>query len=130
MIVVDNTVLIDFWAGEEPFRSDAKRLFRMDSDWIAPGLWFYEFGNVMSKLARLNVISESRKKQAWSDALEMVRSFHEIDAYGVDRLAESKGLKFYDAAYVWLAQSQECVLHTRDKQILRECSDVAVAMPL
>ena len=129
MIVVDNTVLVDFWAGEEPFRSAAKSLFRFESDWVAPSLWFYEFGNVMSKLERLNKISEEMKVQAWTGVMEMVRSIHETDALGVDGLVSSKGLKFYDASYVWLAKSRGCKLYTRDKNILRECSDVAMPMP-
>ena len=128
MIVVDNTVLVDFWAGEEPFRNDAKNLFRVDSDWVAPGLWFYEFGNVMSKLVRLNKISEAMKVQAWTGTLEMVRSIHEIDALGVDSLVTLKGLKFYDASYIWLAQNQGVKLYTRDKQMLRECSEVAYSL--
>jgi len=54
---------------------------------------------------------------------------HGGDALGVDGLVSSKGLKFYDASYVWLAKSRGCKLYTRDKNILRECSDVAMPMP-
>ena len=130
MIVVDNTVMVDFWAGEEPFRTEAENLFRLDSDWIAPGLWFYEFGNVISKLVKFDRISKSIKEQAWRDSSEMVRLIHDIDFSGVDRLVSSKGLSFYDASYVWLAYNQGVKLYTRDKQILRECPEVACCLKM
>ena len=129
MTVVDNTVLVDFWAGEEKHRNKAKALFLKDSHWVAPDLWKYEFGNIMRKYVRLGLFSEELKDLAWSESLRMVKTVHEIDVLGVDQVAEQSGLKFYDASYVWLARSMGLPFYTRDKMILRTCSDVACAMP-
>ena len=129
MIVVDNTVMIDFWAGEEPFLSEARNLFQVDGDWVVPGLWVYEFGNVMCKLSRLGKVPEPLKKAAWESSLQMVLVSHDIDPLAVDEIVSVTGLKFYDASYVFLARSKGVKLYTRDKQILRTCSDIACSLP-
>lgn len=129
MIVVDNTVLIDLWAGDDAHQARAEALLILDDHWIAPGLWGYEFGNVMNKLTRLGVVSVELKEKAISATREMLETMHELDLLAVDRLVSETGLKFYDASYVWLAKAHGCKLYTRDKQILRECSEVAMPMP-
>ena len=129
MIVVDNTVLIDFWVGEDVYRDKAKELFMQDSEWLAPGIWLYEFGNVFRKYQRQNIISEDMKQMAWIKTLRMVKTVEEVKVLEIDKIAGEAGLSFYDASYVWLARSKSLDFYTRDKQILGSCSDVARAMP-
>jgi predicted nucleic acid-binding protein len=43
-------------------------------------------------------------------------------------LADSRRLTFYDASYVWLAQSRGLTLRTRDAEVLRGCPDIAKPM--
>ena len=129
MHVLDNTVLIDFWAGEDENQRKARVLIEAVSLWMAPGLWCYEFGNVMRKLMRLGLVSEELKNEAWIGTLGFLETEHELDFYAVDQIAAQSGLKFYDASYVWLARSLGCKLYTRDDQILRRCPDVACGMP-
>lgn len=129
MIVVDNTVLVDFWVGEPEYREAARLLFREDSDWSAPDLWRYEFGNVIRKYARLGRISEEVKEGAWKGCLRMVQTVHEVDVLAVDQIAEQGDLKFYDASYVWLATETGIDLRTRDRRVLSAFPDVAKAMP-
>lgn len=129
MIVVDNTVLVDFWVGEPEQRDRARKLLMLDSEWLAPDLWRYEFGNVILKYARLGYITGEAKEQAWKGCLRMVKTIHEIDVLGVDELARRNDLKFYDASYVWLARDGDMKFFTRDSLILRTCPDVACEMP-
>lgn len=123
--VLDNTVLIDFWAGETELRASAVELVSYRSRWMAPALWKYEFGNVMNKLVRLKLVQEERKHRALVAMDRVIQTVHEIDLLGVDAVVRMTGLKFYDASYVWLARERGCLLYTRDRQILRECRDVA-----
>jgi predicted nucleic acid-binding protein len=129
MIVVDNTVLVDLWAGTPENQTRAEALLLQDNHWIAPGLWGYEFGNVMNKLSRLGMVSDTLKEEAISSTQKILETVHQVDLLAVDKIVSETCLKFYDASYVWLAQSRGCKLYTRDKQILRECSNVATPMP-
>lgn len=129
MVVVDNTVIVDFWVGESSSQARAKELFSADSEWVAPDLWRYEFGNVMRKFVRLGKITDAMKDLAWEQSLIMVKTIHEIDVLGIDTIAAQSGLKFYDASYVWLARSMNLIFYTRDQQILNACADVARPMP-
>jgi predicted nucleic acid-binding protein len=129
MVVVDNTVIVDFWVGIESSQAQAKRLFSMDSEWIAPDLWRYEFGNVMRKLVRLEMISDAMKDIAWEQSLIMLKTIHDINVLEIDEIAAESGLKFYDASYVWLARHMNLVFYTRDRKILESCADVAASMP-
>lgn len=129
MIIVDNTVIVDFWVGSKSSQAQAKELFSVDSKWMAPDLWRYEFGNVMRRLVRLGEITDAMKDVAWEQSLIMVKTIHQIDVLGIDAIAAQSGLKFYDASYVWLARSMNLVFYTRDQQILNTCADVAAPMP-
>lgn len=129
MIIVDNTVLIDFWVGEDVHQCKAKELFTRDDEWLAPSIWLYEFGYVFRKYVRLDIVSESMKQMAWTHTLRMMRTVNDVDAQGIDQVSEEAGLSFYDASYVWLARNKGLEFYTRDKQILRSCADVARAMP-
>jgi predicted nucleic acid-binding protein len=134
MIIVDNTVLVDFWVGDADCRQAARMLFRDDPDWYAPDLWKYEFGNVIRKYVRAGRISSEVKKGAWVGCLKMVTTIHEVDVFAVDvfavdDVAESGGLKFYDASYVSLAMKLGLKLRTRDSGILEAFPEVAEAMP-
>lgn len=53
----------------------------------------------------------------------------DVDSPAVLRIAVESGLTFYDPAHVWLARSRGLELRTRDREVLRVCPDVAVAMP-
>jgi predicted nucleic acid-binding protein len=130
MIVVDCTVLGDFWVGEPPFRRAAQRLLAKDDDWTSVGLWRCELGNVLLKYVRAGRLAETEMREALLESRRLIsETVEEIDLEAVWLLAIERKLSYYDAAYVWLAKSRKLSLYTRDSQILRECPDVAVAMP-
>ena len=130
MIVVDTTVLADFWASDFALKQAAHALLREDPDWIAIGLWRYELGSALSKYVRAGFFDSLHMKSFYSHSAELlVETVDEIDGGRIWDLSSSTGLTFYDAAHVWLAQSRGLRLRTRDKKILRVCPDVAVSMP-
>ena len=131
MIVVDATVLADFLAGDETLKRAAEALMLEDSSWVSVGLWRYELGNVFWKKLRFGDGGEEpglrlSLTEAGSFLLETV---DDVDCGAVWAIATTLGLTFYDASYVWLARNRSLELRTRDKQILRECRDVARPMP-
>lgn len=130
MIVIDCTVLGDFWAGEPSVRLAAQRLLATDDEWISVGLWRFELGNVLLKYVRAGRLAEAEMQQALLESRRLIsETVDEIDLEAVWLIAIEKKLSYYDAAYVWLAKSRKLPLYTRDSRILRECSEVAIAMP-
>ena len=130
MIVVDATVLVDFLAGEARLQRAAEALMREDSSWVSVGLWRYEVGNVFWKKLRFGDGEERVLRRNLGEAESLLlETLDGIDRGGVWDIAQAIGLTFYDASYVWLARTRGLELRTRDKQILRECPDVAREMP-
>lgn len=131
MIVVDATVLADFLAGEAALRASAEELMREDSDWISVGLWRYELGNVLWKKVKFEKSdSEGLRKQLECGARLLIETAEDVNLMATYDTAVQTGLTYYDASYVWLARTRGLTLRTRDKQILRECPDVALPMPM
>ncbi len=130
MIVVDSSVLIDFWAGDASCKAAADALMTEDSDWISVGLWRYEVGHVLTKYVRTGRISEARARAALleSDGL-LIETVEEMDLSEVWDISRSTGLTYYDSSFVWLAQARGLRLRTRDEKILLKCPHVAAAMP-
>jgi len=129
MIVVDSTVLIDFWAGDASCKAAADALMLEDSDWISVGLWRYEVGHVLKKYVRTGRMSEARARAALLESDGLLIETVEIDSGEVWDISRSTGLTYYDSSFVWLAQVRGLRLRTRDKEILRECPHLADAMP-
>ncbi len=131
MIVVDATVLADFLAGEAALQASAEELMREDSDWISVGLWRYELGNVLWKKVKFEKSdSEGMRKHLECGTRLLIETVEDVDLVRVYDIAVQRGLTFYDASYVWLARARGLTLRTRDKQILRECGDVARPMSM
>ena len=130
MIVVDATVLADFLVGESALQAAAVELMREDSDWISVGLWRYELGNVLWKKVKFEKGDPDEIRPHLECGVRLlIETVEDLDLPAVYDIAVQKGLTFYDASYVWLARARGITLRTRDKQILRECADVARAMP-
>lgn len=131
MIVVDATVLADFLAGESQLKEKAVALMREDPDWVSVGLWRYEFGNVMWKKTKFGDGDPKESRMHLGSVRKLLlETVDDVDLEAVHDIAAKTGLTFYDASYVWLARTRGLILRTRDKQVLRECPDVAHPMPV
>jgi len=131
VIVVDATVVADFLVGEPPLQAAAVDLMREDSDWISVGLWRYELGNVLWKKVKFEKGDpEEMRRHLECGAGLLLETVEDLNPAAIYDIAVQKGLTYYDASYVWLARARGLALRTRDKQLLRECPDVARPMPL
>lgn len=130
MIVVDTTVLGDLLFNGGELRKSAEKLLEVDPEWVCLELVRYELGNVARSHVSFGAM-EADDADLGIEAInatisEMVR---EANWGRILQLAIHHDLSYYDASHVWLARSRNLKLHTRDKRILAECGDVAVAMP-
>ncbi|HEY5707453.1 MAG TPA: type II toxin-antitoxin system VapC family toxin [Terrimicrobiaceae bacterium] len=130
MIVVDAMVLADFLAGEASLRRAAIRLSEEDPVWISCSIWRYEVGNVLWKKVRFQDMPPDAAHHSIEQGEAMLaETVEKLQWCAILDLANGRGLSFYDASYVWLAQSRGLMLRTRDAEILRGCPGVSAPMP-
>lgn len=130
MIVVDCTVIADFFIGVPDFQQAARSLYEGDPDWISPILWRYEFGNVLRTEVRGGRLSASLMSRYLRAAEGLVvESAVDLDPVAVGELAIFRDVSFYDASYVWLGQARGLPFHSRDGKLRRKCPDLVLPMP-
>jgi predicted nucleic acid-binding protein len=89
-------------------------------------LTLYELGNVIWKACRLRrVISEKEAMEGVKALAKVLELTSRVELKGremeeVMKLALGLGLTFYDASYLYLAKSKDCVLVTEDEELLRQ----------
>ena len=131
MIVVDCTVVADFFIGSPEMQSSVQRLLKLDSEWVAPVLWRYEFGHVLLKEVRGGRMSEELMDRFLAAAEELItESVVDFDASKIVALALARDLSFYDASYVWLGQTLGVPFYTRDGKLARKCEGLVHPMPV
>lgn len=125
-ILVDNNALADLFVGDEEFLDAASELRRKYPLWFAPPLCRYEFGNVLRTYVKAGKQTEEKALVMLRKGLGMVTICEEPDEEAILQEALTSHLSFYDATYVACARSMGLKLHTRDKEILKNCPDVAL----
>lgn len=132
MIVVDATVMADFFIGSEERQAAAKRLLAEDAYWVSPSLWRYELGNVLRTgvRARDSVLAPATalKHMQLAESL-VVETIEDLDGPQILTLSLQRGLTMYDASYVWVAKLRGLKLRTRDAEVLKFCPEIASPMP-
>jgi len=130
MVVVDTTVLGDAIVGDAAMEESARKLVLEDPFWISVGLWRYEFGNILRQHHRvLGAELDQLKVGLLEVETFLMETVEEIDTAAILDVAARRDLTFYDSSFVWLALDRGLSLRTRDKEVLRKCPDVALAMP-
>ena len=131
MIVVDCTVVADFFIGNPDMQDSVRNLLEMDSEWIAPVLWRYEFGHVLLKEVRGGRMSEDLMNRFLAAAEKLImESVVDFDATEIGMLAHARDLSFYDASYVWLGQKRGLSFYTRDGKLALKCEGLVQPMPV
>ena len=90
-----------------------------DSVLAAPALIQYEIGSVCLKKCRIEPASVDALQAAYGVMGEMGVRLHDPDPLAVLRLALQRGLTYYDASYVWLAESLDVPLVSLDRKVLQ-----------
>lgn len=125
MIVVDTNILIHALV-EGPRTPVVLRLWSEDASWRLPGLWRWEFTNVlwlkvktggMQKDEALKLMSEAARRY---DPLE--RPVFMEDAF---QIALEFSVSGYDGAFVALARRLRTMLVTEDKKLRKAVGDLA-----
>ena len=124
MIVVDTNILIHAIV-TSPRTEVVRRLWSKDAAWRLPGLWRWEFTNVvwlkvktggMEKVEALRLMNAAARKY---DPLE--RPVFMEDAF---RAALQFSISGYDGAFVALAQMLGTKLVTEDKKLRKAVGDL------
>lgn len=128
MIVAD-TCLITHLFNQTELTPLAQKILAKDPYWIFPKLWQEEYANVLSKLAR----KEKRKAKEVVDHFNYTVNELKNHEIAIDN---QKALEFsieykisvYDAHFVVLAKDFNTLLITEDKEILKNCREIAISM--
>lgn len=125
MIVVDtNVIAYLLLRGEHSEAVD--RLYKKDSDWIAPKLWLDEFLNVLSTYERTGNLEAEESVEVLEDALALMEEgSYEVPPERVLSTARQTGCSAYDSQYITLAQDLGLSLYTFDRRINDRCKGLA-----
>ncbi len=96
------------------------QLLQRTPTWGVPELWRHELTSILLKYVRAGLMSVEEAQAALQEtgALMAPREFR-VDPVEALGLAERSGCSSYDAEFVYLAQSQDAILVTYDRQLLR-----------
>ena len=89
-----------------------------DATLAAPVLIEYEVGNTCWKKCRRYPQQAAALRAAFKTMGEMRLQLHDVDGGAVLALAETAGLTFYDASYLWLAGQLRAPLISLDHNLL------------
>ena len=89
-----------------------------DSTLAAPTLIEYEVGNTCWKKCRSYPNAAPSFVQAMGLMGNLALTLHDVDPVGVLTLANQRGVTFYDASYLWLAETLGAPLVSLDERLL------------
>lgn len=128
MIIVDTNVISYLFLPNEKYGRTAEDVLSADRIWIAPGLWYYEFFNVLTVYLQNDVFGKEFFIKVLSSAMDLIKTHDPVDQNIIIDLAEASSLSGYDCQYVALATEMSLPLVTEDKKILSEFPNIAVSM--
>lgn len=128
MIVAD-TCLIFHLFNETVLTANAQKILYKDPHWILPPLWREEYANVLSKLAR----KEGRPVDEVIDHLnytinELKNCEISVDTKKALQISLEYKISVYDAHFLALAIDFNTLLVTEDKEILKNCTNIALSL--
>lgn len=126
MIVVDTNVLTYLYI-QGPYTELAERLWKQDSDWIAPLFWRSEFSNVIASYMSFKSMSLARGLELAAKA-ESQMSGHEYDVSSESVLKSASASKrsAYDCEFITLAQDFGVPLVTTDNDLVKSFPKIAI----
>lgn len=127
MIVVDCTVLADWAFGTESRKRASMALMETDPIWTAPMLIQYELGNVAWKTCQFDSSwKPDLVRQTLESASKLIHKYiTDINPKDIFEIAMDLGTTYYDATYIWLAQTLDTQLYTRDRKLANKSKGIA-----
>ena len=126
MIVVDTNIIAYLLLRGD--RSESiDRLYKTDSDWIAPRLWVDEFLNVLATYERLEKLMSDETTPILNDALALMDGHtYELPPDRILSVARRTSCSANDSQYIALAEDRGLKLYTCDQRIISACPEIAV----
>ncbi len=119
------------WAFQDEDHPDARLAFRRirGEEAVVPALWWFEVRNIL-------VVNERRQRILESDTSAFLLHLSQLrvrvdqlpDEHAVLRLARSRHLSVYDAAYLELAHREHLLLATLDSALRRAAAAEGVGL--
>jgi len=114
--VVDASALSALIFGEPAAEAIAEELG--EDSLLAPALIEYEIGNTCWKKMRRHPASADSLREAFKLLPRLDLSLHDPEPQQVLALAIERGVTYYDASYLWLAESLRLPLVSLDQKVL------------
>ena len=128
MIVAD-TNIISYLLLPTPYSDTVDKLYKIDSEWVAPTLWKSEFRNVLALYLRKEIITFEKALQLQETAESiMVNNEFDVSSAQVLALVAKSNCSSYDCEFIALAQHFNIPLVTQDKKVLREFSSISISV--
>ncbi len=118
MTVVDTNIIAYLFIPGD-CSAAVERLYKKDSNWVAPGLWKDEFINILCTYERAGELSftECLELIENAEALMFEKSF-QIASHRVLAVAHRTQCSGYDSQFISLSEDLGVKLFTYDKKIL------------
>jgi len=128
MIVVDtNIIAYRFIQGDKTEK--VLKAQKKDSDWILPSLWRHEFLNVISTVARNQILNPDECLEVWKSAVRVLHSLERnVDMLKALLLSIETSISAYDAQYITLAESFRIKCLTEDRKLLVTFPATAISL--
>jgi predicted nucleic acid-binding protein len=125
VLVVDANV-VAYLLVEGDKTAQARELWAVDRDWVAPRLLAYELMNVFSVLVRQGALSMEHARAGLDSGLSLVRLMGRDAVTGrVLEIAAKLRLSAYEACYLAAAETMQVPLVTEDARLLRAAPGLA-----
>jgi predicted nucleic acid-binding protein len=128
-VIVADTCLIFHLFNETVLTVNAQKILDKDPHWILPPLWKEEYANVLSKLARKKLRTIGEVIGHFNYTVEELKNCEiNIDTKQALEISIEYKISVYDAHFIALAMDFNTLLVTEDKEILKNCSNLAVSL--
>lgn len=126
-MIIAGTCLIFHLFNETLLTANAQKILDKDRYWILPPLWREEYANVLSKLARKERRAIGDVINHFNYTLDEMKNYEiSVDTKRALQISIEYKISVYDAHFVALAIDFNTVLVTEDKEILNNCSTLAL----
>ena len=125
MLVVDANV-VGYLLVQGDKTAQARELWELDRDWVAPRLLAYELTKVFAVLVRQGALAPSEAREGLASGLAAIRFLErDADPGWVLEIAAKLRLSAHDACYLATAEMMGAALVTEDAEILQAAPEVA-----
>lgn len=126
MIIVDTCIVFHLF-NETFLTSIAQEALNKDPNWILPMLWREEYANVLAKLARKEHRDIDDVINHFNYTMEELKNCEVvIDTQKALKISIKYKISVYDAHFIALAIELGTILITEDKEIIKNCPNLAV----